>query len=146
MTTKNIELVKSSWALVATIEMETVGGLFYNRLFEVMPEVKPMFSRSSIPEQSKKLLSMLAYVISKLDKLEEILDEVAKLARRHTQYGVRDEHYAAVGTALLWTLEQGLGEHWNEELKTAWTEVYTTLANAMMAVQHETIVAEPIRA
>jgi len=146
MTTKNIELVKSSWALVPTIEMETVGGLFYNRLFEVMPEVKPMFSRSSIPEQSKKILSMLAYVISKLDKLEEILDEVAKLARRHTQYGVRDEHYAAVGTAILWTLEQGLGEHWNEELKGAWTEVYATLANTMMAIQHEAIVAEPMRA
>ena len=137
MTTNNIELVKGSWAMVAKMDMETVGGLFYNRLFEIMPEVKPMFSRSSIPEQSKKLLTMLSYVISKLDKLEDILDEVAKLARRHTQYGVIDEHYTAVGIALLWTLEQGLGEKWNEELKAAWTEVYMTLAGAMMASQKE---------
>jgi hemoglobin-like flavoprotein len=144
MTTNNIELVKQTWALVAQIDMVTVGGLFYDRLFEQMPEVKPMFSRSPMPEQSKKLLTMLGYVISKLDKLDEILDEVAKLAQRHTKYGVKDEHYAAVGVALLWTLEKGLGEHWNENVRTAWTEVYTTLANAMMAAQQEE--AEKLRA
>ena len=137
MTQNNIVLVKDSWALVAQLEMELVGGLFYKRLFEIMPEVKPMFSRTPIPEQSKKLLTMLSYVIVKLDKLDEIIEEVKKLARRHTQYGVRDEHYTAVGTALLWTLEQGLGKAWNAELAAAWTEVYTTLAGAMMSVQQE---------
>ena len=144
MKPKNIELVKTSWALVAKMNMETVGGLFYNKLFEVMPEAKPMFSRSPIPEQSKKLLGMLSYIVSKLDKLEEILDEVAKLAKRHTVYGVKDEHYSAVGIALLWTLEKGLGAYWNEELEQAWTEVFTTLAGAMMAVQHEGITKEPV--
>ena len=137
MIVENIELVKQSWALVVKIDMETVGGLFYNRLFEIMPEVKPMFSRTPIAAQSKKLLTMLSYVISKLDKLEEIMDEVAKLAQRHTKYGVKDEHYAAVGTALLWTLEKGLGEHWNEDVKIAWTEIYITLAGAMIAAQKE---------
>jgi hemoglobin-like flavoprotein len=137
MSQNNIALVKNSWALVAQLPMETVGGLFYNRLFEIMPSVKPMFSRTPMPEQSKKLLTMLSYVIAKLDKLEEILDEVTKLARRHTQYGVKDEHYAAVGTALLWTLEQGLGAEWNDELKAAWTEIYGILAGAMMNVQQE---------
>ena len=132
MTTTNIELVKKSWAFVAAMDMETVGGLFYNRLFEIAPEVKPMFKNNSIPEQSKKLLTMLSYVIAKLDKLDEIIDEVAKLAQRHKGYGVKAEHYTAVGTALLWTLEQGLGTKWNEDLKAAWTEVYTVLSEAMI--------------
>jgi len=82
---------------------------------------------------------MLAYIIAKLDKLEDILDEVTKLAKRHTQYGVKDEHYAAVGSALLWTLQKGLGKHWNDELAMAWTEVYTTLAGAMMAASREEV-------
>ena len=132
MNTKNIELVKNSWALVAAMDMETVGGLFYNRLFEITPEVKPMFSKTAMPEQSKKLLTMLSYVIAKLDKLDDIIDEVAKLAQRHNGYGVKAEHYTAVGTALLWTLEQGLGTHWNNELKVAWTEVYIVLSEAMI--------------
>jgi hemoglobin-like flavoprotein len=132
MTTKNIELVKKSWALVSKIDMEVVGGIFYNRLFEIAPEVKPMFSKTTMPEQSKKLLTMLSYVIAKLNKLDDIMEEVAKLALRHSSYGVKDEHYTAVGTALLCTLEQGLGTQWNEELKGAWIEVYTVLSDAMM--------------
>ena len=137
MTQNKIKLVKDSWALVAQLEMEMVGGLFYNRLFEIMPEVKPMFSKTPLPEQSKKLLTMLSYVIAKLDKLEDIMSEVTKLARRHAGYGVTDEHYTAVGSVLLWTLEQGLGAEWNEELEIAWTDVYTVLAGAMMAGQQE---------
>ena len=138
MATSNIELVKNSWVEVSKIDMLTVGGLFYGRLFEIAPEVKPMFSRTPIPEQSKKLLTMLSYVISKLDRLDEIIGEVQKLAQRHSQYGVKESHYSAVGAALLWTLEKGLGAQWNEKLKTAWTEVYTILAGAMIAEQNNT--------
>ncbi|MGF2411980.1 globin family protein [Ferruginibacter sp.] len=132
MTSKSIELVKNSWALVATMDIETVGGLFYKRLFEIAPDVKSMFSKTAMPEQSKKLLAMLGYVIAKLDKLDDIIGEVTKLAQRHESYGVKEEHYTAVGTALLWTLEQGLGNEWNKELKAAWTEVYIALSGAMI--------------
>lgn len=132
MTQKQIELVKSTWSLAAALDPVVVGGLFYNRLFEIAPQVKPMF-HTPVPEQSKKLLSMVNYVIVKLDRLDEILDEVSKLAQRHTTYGVKAEHYAIVGQALLWTLEQGLGENWNVEVKQAWIECYTILSNAMIA-------------
>ena len=132
MTTQQIQHVKSTWAMVATLDAEVVGGLFYNRLFEIAPQIRPMF-RAPIPEQSKKLLTMIGYVINKLDKLEDIIDEVAKLAQRHVQYGVEPAHYAIVADALLWTLEKGLGEHWTTEVKEAWVLCYTTLAQAMIA-------------
>ena len=131
MTTKQIDLVKTSWAIVATIDPVTVGGLFYNRLFEIAPQLRPMF-RNPVPEQSKKLLAMIHYVISKLDKLEDILDEVAKLAKRHVSYGVKPDHYSVVGEALLWTLEKGLGEKWNHEVREAWTICYQVLSSAMI--------------
>ena len=88
--------------------------------------------RNPVPEQSKKLLAMIHYVISKLDKLEDILDEVAKLAKRHVSYGVKPDHYRVVGEALLWTLEKGLGEKWNNEVKEAWTTCYKVLSSAMI--------------
>ena len=75
---------------------------------------------------------MLNYVISKLDHLEDIIGEIEKLAKHHTTYGVKEEHYAVVGDALLWTLEKGLGEDWNDELKGAWADCYSTLATAMI--------------
>jgi hemoglobin-like flavoprotein len=139
MVSNNIELVRNSWAKVSSMDVQTVGALFYNRLFEIAPEVKPMFSRTPIPEQSKKLLIMLSYIIAKLDRLQDIMDEVEKLAQRHAGYGVKDVHYSAVGEALLWTLEKGLGEHWNDELKTAWMEVYATLVGAMIAGQRKMV-------
>ena len=132
MTQKQIELVKSSWSVVSTIDPVVVGGLFYNRLFEIAPQVKHMFHHP-VPEQSKKLLAMISYVIAKLDKLEDIIDEVGKLAQRHNSYGVRPEHYTIVGNALIWTVEQGLGENWNQPVKEAWIECYTILSTAMIA-------------
>jgi len=131
MTNKQIDLVKTSWAIVTTIDPVTVGGLFYNRLFEIAPQLKPMF-RNPMPEQSKKLLAMINYVISKLDKLEDIVHEVAKLAKRHVSYGVKPDHYRVVGDALLWTLEKGLSENWNSEVKEAWSNCYQVLSSAMM--------------
>jgi nitric oxide dioxygenase len=131
MTLHQIDVIKTTWKLAAA-NAETVGPLFYNTLFEIAPELKPMFGRTTVPEQSKKLLAMLAYVISKLDSLEDIIDEIAKLARRHVKYGVEDSHYTYVGQALLMTLEKGLGSAWNEEVKEAWATCYGVLSTAMM--------------
>jgi hemoglobin-like flavoprotein len=74
---------------------------------------------------------MLAYVINKLDRLEDIIDEVAKLAQRHAAYGVKDEHYGVVGKHCSGP-RKGLGDEWNEELKQAWTVCYVTLSTAMI--------------
>ena len=131
MTPHQINLIKSSWAKVSMIDPVVVGSLFYGKIFEIAPAAREMF-KGSMAEQSKKVLSMLNYVISKLDRLEDIMGEVVKLARRHTTYGVREEHYAVVGNALVWTLEKGLGDEWNEELQEAWADCYSTLATAMI--------------
>ena len=136
MTTKQIELVKSTWVIVALLDPVVVGQLFYNRLFEIAPQVKPMF-RSPIEGQSKKLVSMIAYIIHKLDKLSEIIGDVRKLAKQHVSYGVEPAHYLVVGNALMWTLEQGLGKHWNDETREAWVKCYTILSNAMIEAAAE---------
>ena len=139
MTNNQIEQVQKSWKMVAAMEPTVVGNLFYNRLFEIAPEVRPMFRNTSIDEQSRKLLSMINYVIIKLNKLDDIIDEVKKLAQRHVQYGVQDEHYSIVGSALLWTLEAGLADKWNNQLKEAWTVCYTILAKAMIEASKDQI-------
>ena len=131
MTQEQVKLIKESWDRVLQLDQAVVGQLFYDRLFETAPQVKSLF-RAPVTEQSKKLLAMISYVISRLDRLPDISSELEKLAKRHVQYGVKDEHYAIVGSALLWSLKVALGPRWDNELKQAWTTCYETLAGAMM--------------
>ena len=140
MTTQQIQLIKQSWASVASLDTLTVGTLFYDKLFSIAPEVRPLF-RSPVSDQSRKLLSMIGYVINKLERLDEIAHEIGGLAKRHVHYGVKNEHYAVVGEALLWTLQQGLGQQWNDEMEAAWSNCYRTLSGAMILASKETVTA-----
>ena len=82
--------------------------------------------------QRKILMQTLTVVVKSLDKLDQIVPAVQALGRRHAGYGVRESHYATVGEALLWTLEQGLGEAFTPDVRAAWTEAYGTLATVMI--------------
>jgi hemoglobin-like flavoprotein len=131
MTPIQIELVKSSWAKVAPIA-DDAAALFYGRLFELDPELKSLF-KSDMKEQGRKLMAMLNTAVNSLDKVETIVPAVQDMGRRHVDYGVKDEDYDTVGAALLWTLEQGLGEGFTEEVKAAWVDTYTLVATTMKA-------------
>ena len=131
MTPDQVKLVQQSFAKVAPIS-ETAAVLFYDRLFEIAPQVKAMFP-SDMAEQRKKLMAMLAAVVNGLADLESILPAASALATRHVAYGAKAEHYPVVGSALLWTLEKGLGEAWTPELAAAWTAAYGTLSGFMIA-------------
>jgi nitric oxide dioxygenase len=131
MTPADIALVQQSFSKVAPIS-EQAAALFYGRLFEIVPEVKPMF-HGDIREQGKKLMSTLAVVVGGLTDLPAILPAASRLAKLHVDYGVKAEHYTPVGAALLWTLEQGLGDAWTPELASAWTTAYSTLSGYMIS-------------
>ena len=129
MTPKQVELVQSSWAKVAP-NADQVAPMFYNRLFEIAPEVKPLFT-SDIQEQGKKLMQMLNVAVTSLTKLDAIVPAVQELGTRHNDYHVEPEHYNSVGQALLWTLNEGLGEEFTPEVEEAWIETYVTLSTVM---------------
>ena len=130
MTPQQIALIQQSFAKVAPIS-DKAAALFYARLFEVAPEVKPLF-RGDMAEQGRKLMAMLATVVNGLDKLDAILPAAGALAKRHVGYGVKASHYTPVGAALLWTLEQGLGPDWTPDLAAAWSDAYGTLSSFMI--------------
>ena len=131
MTPEQVELVQQSFAKVAPIS-EQAAMLFYDRLFEVAPSVKAMFP-ADMTEQRKKLMATLAVVVNGLGNLETILPAASALAKRHVNYGAKSDHYPIVGSALLWTLEKGLGEAWTPETAAAWTAAYTTLSGYMIS-------------
>jgi hemoglobin-like flavoprotein len=131
VTPHQIELVQKSFQKVVPIA-GTAADLFYDRLFEIAPEVRSLFPQD-LTEQKKKLMTMLGTAVTNLHKLDTILPAVQDLGRRHKGYGVTSAHYEPVGAALLWTLEKGLGPDFTPEVKAAWTETYTALASVMIA-------------
>jgi nitric oxide dioxygenase len=134
MTPQQIELVQSSFSKVAPIS-DQAAAMFYARLFEIAPEVKPLFT-GPMEEQGRKLMQMLATAVNGLRNLDAILPAVQDLARRHVGYGAQAEHYPAVGAALLWTLEEAMGDAFTDELKGAWATAYDTLSGAMIAAAY----------
>lgn len=122
-------IVQGSWALVEPIS-EKAASIFYARLFELDPSLKEMFP-SDMTEQGKKLMQILSVAVKGLDRLDDIVPTVEKLGQRHVEYGVKDAHYDTVAAALLYTLQQGLGETYSDQVKEAWVTVYTVLADTM---------------
>jgi hemoglobin-like flavoprotein len=130
MNSDQVALIRHSFAQVRPIAQEA-AALFYGRLFEIAPDVKPLF-QGDLAEQGRKLMATLAIVVNGLSDLESILPAASALAKKHVSYGVRAEHYAPVGAALLWTLERGLGDDWTSDLGAAWTDAYTLLSEYMI--------------
>jgi hemoglobin-like flavoprotein len=131
MTPDQVTMVQDSLKKVVPIS-DVAADLFYGRLFEVAPQVRPMF-KGDMKEQGRKLMATLGVVVTGLTRLETVLPAASALAKQHVSYGVKAEHYPIVGGALLWTLEKGLGEAWTPELASAWTTAYGTLSGYMIS-------------
>jgi hemoglobin-like flavoprotein len=131
MTPDQIAHVRISFAAVRPIA-DTAAALFYGRLFELDPSLRPMFSRD-LREQGRMLMQMIGVVVANLDRVSTLVPTLHALGRRHAGYGVRDEHYDTVAAALLWTLEKGLGDAFTPEVRDAWTSAYGVLARTMQA-------------
>ncbi len=136
MTTRQILLVKSTWKLFRNMDPVVVGDAFYSKLFSQHPSLRKMFP-SEMSKQYQKLMDMLTTIVSRLDRLDELSDDIAEMAQRHEGYGVKIAHYKVVGDALLWTLEHGLGRDWTDEVREAWQCCYKVLADTMIgALKH----------
>ncbi|MBE7367617.1 globin family protein [Ramlibacter pallidus] len=130
MTPRQIDLVQQSFAQVKPIA-SLAATLFYNRLFAMDPSLRSLFRSDEMSRQGQMLMSMIGAAVAGLDNLARLTPVVRQLGARHTGYGVQPEHYETVGAALLWTLEQGLGEGFTAEVRDAWAAAYGLLSDVM---------------
>jgi nitric oxide dioxygenase len=105
--------------------------LFYGRLFELAPGVRPLF-RTGMEEQSRKLLEMLATVVESLDSFEKLRPKLVELGRKHVEYGAKSEHYDVVRTALLWAFAQALELEFDRDTKAAWDRMLREISAVML--------------
>ncbi|MBL7913495.1 MAG: hemin receptor [Bacteroidia bacterium] len=133
LTAKQIELVQNTWQTITPVSQQ-MGESFYSRLFQKFPELKPMF-KSDPKDQAMKLMFMISYLVHRLGSFDDLKDEIIKLASRHSGYGTKNEHYAAVGDCLLATLKESLGKSWTKETEAAWSDTYALISGLMQQAQ-----------
>jgi len=115
---------------------DLVAELFYERLFVLDPSLRPLF-RGDMRAQGRKLLGVLQVVVTHADRLDVLTPVVQGLGRRHAGYGVRDEHYDTVRAALIWTLQQALGDDLTPATAAAWADMYDHVAAVMRGAARE---------
>jgi len=131
MTPQQIALVKKTWVMVVPIA-EKAAELFYGRLFELEPSYRALF-RGDMSEQGNKLVKTIDLAVGALDDIGPLTPTLKQMGADHAGYGVVPRDYDVVGAALIWTLQQGLGDDFSDEVKNAWGAVYEVLANTMKA-------------
>ena len=141
MTPQQIALVQASWRQVQPVAART-AEFFYGRLFALDPALRPLFP-ADLQEQGNKLMAMISVAVNSLARLDSLEPAVRSLGRRHAGYGVEERHFAAVGEALIWTLQRGLGAGFSSEVEEAWCAAYDVLAGVMKQGMRD---ARPARA
>lgn len=133
MEQKTITLVQESFEKVKPIAPQA-AEIFYSKLFELDPALKPLFptGEESMKSQGNKLMTMLAAAVAGLSNLDALIPVLKGLGKRHVEYKVEPSHYDTVGAALIGTLEAGLGDEFTPEVKDAWVGVYGTMSSVMI--------------
>jgi hemoglobin-like flavoprotein len=131
MTPDQVTLIQASFVKVQTIS-ETAAVLFYDRLFQLDPSLRLLFS-NDMTAQRQKLMQMLSAAVHGLRNPERLLPVLRELGERHNGYGVQASHYTTVGLALIWTLRQGLGSAFTPPVEAAWTAAYQLIAETMQS-------------
>lgn len=131
MDRRDVILVQESFADIARASAD-FGAMLYERLFELVPDARPLFG-TDLGVHGRKLFSALASAVAALDRLEPIFPTIDALGLRHRAYGVVERHYYAFGGALIWVLERLFGPAFTPELQHAWRQAYGILSTRMMA-------------
>jgi nitric oxide dioxygenase len=129
VTSEQKHLVRKSFREIERAP-EVAALIFYRRLFEIAPGLRPLF-KHDIEAQAAKLMEMLGFVLCLLEMPVRLATELEALGARHVGYGVKDEHYAVVGRAMVDMLGEVLDARFTPEVRVAWLAFYTNISDAM---------------
>lgn len=131
ITPYNKRLVRATFWMVES-KADEAAEIFYTKLFEMSPELRPLF-KGNMKDEGRRMMEMLSTVVKGLNTLDVLAPLVRNLGRRHLNYGIKSEHYNMAAAALMYSLKEELQENWNEEVESAWLEVYETVSDIMQS-------------
>jgi hemoglobin-like flavoprotein len=131
MTSAQKRLIRESFPALREVAGPLVQ-LFYGRLFQIAPSVRPMF-RSDIGIQARKFSDMLEALVEGLDDFDRQRPALRAMGLRHVGYGVVPAHYDILATAFLWALGHMLYPDFSAEIQGAWAALIEEVSATMKA-------------
>ena len=135
MDTDQVNLVRDSFVQIV-LDTDAAARSFYDRLFELAPETRPLF-RNEMITQGRHLIEALGRIVTGLSKLDDMRPGLRKLAERHVDYGVEDRHYAVAGNALMYMITVHGGSALDSATIGAWKTAYALIADVMIAASND---------
>lgn len=126
----DIALVQHSLALLRR-ELPPGDTRFYDRLFRRNPELRPLF-REDIAGQGMRFMTTLGVITDALTTPSVFDAEISRLAEGHAALGVKAQHFAPMGDALLDTFADVLGPRFTSEMREAWGRAFAMIAAEMI--------------
>jgi hemoglobin-like flavoprotein len=136
-----IQEIRESFAVVEPYGAEAAAW-FYEHFFAANPRYRKYFSAEPAA-QHRRLFQAVRRIVDDLDRLDEFLPYLRRLALRHRKFGLRAAHYEAFGTSLLATLAQYCGPRWTDRSADAWATGYGLVANVMLDASEQADAALP---
>ena len=121
MTPREKQIVSESFPLIREMAIP-VSLLFYGRLLDLDPSLRQLF-KIDMKVQSKKLVAMLDAIVESIDDWERIVPVLRQLGKHHVTYGVKEQDYNTLCSALVWAFGQALQPGFDNEVRAAWTAV-----------------------
>ena len=126
---EQIKMVKTSFNKLLP-EADSMAKVFYERLYEVVPTVRSLF-KGEPQQRQEKLWYVLKNAIDGLSNLEELIPKVQDFGHRYIGHRLKKKDYEKIGAALLWALEQKLGQNFTPEVQKAWSSVYMLVSGVL---------------
>ena len=123
-------ILKQSFAHIESVA-EKVVGYFYARLFVAHPELRSMFPLA-MDTQRKHFVAALARTVWSMDDPQALTEYLCQLAVNHRKFGVREDHYRAIGETLVATLRVFSGGMWTAGVQSAWEAAFEHISTVMI--------------
>lgn len=127
----NIEALETSFDLLAPRGDELVE-VFYERLFDRAPGVRPLFAHVDMKKQRAMLLATLVLLRKSLRDLDSVAPKLREMGARHVSYGAVPGAYPIVGEVLIASMAQLAGDAWTNEHAASWAEAYAVVQSVML--------------
>src|ERR1700746_841066 len=136
MTPEQVDLLRKSFDAMYPMRRD-IADLCYSRFFQLAPDARALFP-GDMERHRMKLMDMIAALVGSLDHRPLFQSLVADSGRRHAEFGVQPSQYAAMGEALMWSLECKFGASFTPELQESWRALYATVQVEMLRAANAT--------